>query len=119
MNNLSGNWVNELGSKMILEVNGNSLSGIYISKVGDVLGEYKLTGFVNTTEDESIVLGWIVLWVNDESNSNAVTAWSGQYQIDKETNSPVIVTTWLLTEQTNEADDWKSTMVGKDYFHLD
>jgi hypothetical protein len=54
---LNGDWFNELGSKMTLNLDGQNISGEYHS---------------------------------DED---------------------VIVTTWLLTIQTEEANDWKSTTV--------
>jgi hypothetical protein len=47
-----------------------------------------------------------------------VTAWSGEYRV-KHTDGAdqeVLKTTWLLTIETKEADEWKSTLVGQDVF---
>jgi hypothetical protein len=43
-----------------------------------------------------------------------VTGWSGQYQIID--GQETIVAMWLLTIQQRPADDWKSTLVGRDTF---
>ena len=114
MNRLNGIWYNELGSKMILVVHGNMLSGTYQTAVGDAEGIYQLSGQVNTCDDQSKALGWIVVWNNKYHNSDSVTAWSGQFQpIDA---VDTIVTTWLLTRETSPDEDWGSTLVGKDVF---
>ena len=106
---LSGDWFNELGSKMSLKVDGQDITGEYQTAVGDAEGIYDLSGRTNETNS---VLGFSVAWQNAYGDSESATAWSGQYHSDED----VIVTTWLLTDQTNESDDWKSTLVGKDVF---
>jgi hypothetical protein len=105
----SGDWFNELGSKMTLEVDGQDITGEYYTAVGDAKGIYDLSG---RTNESNTVLGFSVAWQNAYGDSESATAWSGQYHGDED----VIVTTWLLTDQTDEADDWKSTLVGKDVF---
>ena len=112
--NVSGTWYNQLGSQMILKVNGKNISGTYNTKVGDASGEYDLIGKIDIDIDESTAMGWVVLWNNQVGSSDSVTAWSGQVQaIDGEER---IVTTWLLTTETDADDDWHSTIVGKDIF---
>jgi hypothetical protein len=106
---LSGDWFNELGSKMTLQMNGQDVTGYYYTAVGDAEGTYSLTGRTNAS---NTVLGFSIAWQNDYGDSESATAWSGEYHAQDD----VIVTTWLLTAQTDEADDWKSTTVGKDVF---
>ena len=112
--NLSGTWYNELGSKMDLVANGSSITGTYHTAVGDASGIYDLVGRTDTDNDASQAIGFVVVWQNQYGSSDSVTAWSGQYQaID---GVDTIVTTWLLTSETDPDDDWRSTLVNKDYF---
>ena len=111
---LNGTWYNELGSFMTLKVKGPNLSGTYQTAVGDAEGIYELVGRVVTDEFSSEVLGWVVVWQNEYGNSESVTAWSGQCQTVG--GVPTIVSTWLLTSETDPGDDWHSTLVGKDVF---
>jgi hypothetical protein len=114
---ISGTWYNELKSHMILEVNGRSIRGTYRTRVGAAWGEYQLTGQVDNDNDQSAAIGWVVVWNNDQyGSSDSVTAWSGQVQVDKESGIEKMVTTWLLTCETDEDDNWHSTIVGKDVF---
>lgn len=106
---LSGDWYNELGSKMTLIVNGQDVTGYYYTAVGDAEGIYDLAG---RTNDNNTVVGFSVAWQNAYGDSESATAWSGEYHQQDD----IIVTTWLLTSQTDEPDDWKSTLVGKDIF---
>jgi hypothetical protein len=106
---LNGDWFNELGSKMTLNVDGQDISGKYFTAVGDAEGIYDLSG---RTNEDNTVLGFSIAWQNSYGDSESATAWSGEYHSDED----VIVTTWLLTDQTDEANDWKSTTVGKDVF---
>lgn len=112
--NISGTWYNELGSKMVLQVMGKRISGTYHTKVGDASGDYELVGQMDTDNDESTAIGWVVIWNNQYGSSDSVTAWSGQVQEFNGVES--IVTTWLLTAETDEGDDWHSTLIGKDIF---
>ncbi len=56
-----------------------------------------------------------VQWINKAfGNSESTTTWSGQrYTID---GNPMIYTTWLLTSKQCIANNWKSTLIGKDEF---
>ena len=112
--NLNGTWYNELGSKMILETNGNNIVGTYNTGVGDASGTYKLVGLFNASDEPSLSIGWVVVWSNEAGNSESVTSWSGQLQpVD---GQDTIVATWLLTSETDSDDDWQSTKVGIDRF---
>jgi len=70
-----------------------------------------------TSADGSQVIGWVVRWHNPDPTKpiHAVTVWCGQYQKNKK-NEEVISTQWLLTEATDFADDWESTLIGNDLF---
>jgi hypothetical protein len=111
---LNGTWYNELGSIMTLQTNGNIISGTYQTAVGDASGIYSLIGQIIVDESSSLALGWVVVWQNQYGNSDSVTTWSGQLQ--SVNGTPTIVTTWLLTSETDPNDDWHSTIVGKDVF---
>ena len=111
---LTGTWYNELGSKMVLRGRDSNITGTYQTKVGDAKGIYRLVGRTDTDHDQSQAVGWIVAWQNEYGSSDSVTAWSGQLQeID---GLETIVTTWLLTGETDPNNDWRSTLVGKDVF---
>lgn len=111
---LNGKWYNELGSCMTLTVNGNSVTGTYQTAVGDASGTYDLVGRTDTDNDASQAVGFVVAWQNQYGSSDSVTSWSGQYQIIEGVDT--IVTTWLLTQETDTNDDWASTLVNKDIF---
>lgn len=112
---LEGTWHNELGSTMVLKVVGKSISGNYVTGVGDAEGSYDLVGSTDPSpSNEGQAVGWVVVWSNDKKNSHAVTTWSGEYQVND--GQEVITTTWLLTSETNPDDDWASTLVGQDVF---
>lgn len=114
MANLNGTWYNELGSVMTIQTNGNIISGTYQTSVGDATGVYTLIGQTDTDNDASQAVGWVVVWQNQYGSSDSVTTWSGQFQVVD--GIPTIVTTWLLTQETDPHDDWRSTLVGQDVF---
>ena len=102
-------WYNELGSKMILKVSDDgSITGSYDSAVGKATNLETLSGRLNLNSPQTI--GWVVAW----SKVNAVTSWSGQIMMIN--NIPTIITTWLLTSQTSESDEWESTLTDQDVF---
>jgi hypothetical protein len=113
---ISGEWYNELGSRMNLIVSGLSLTGSYETKVGRGSGSYKLYGMlVPGSEPPGEAVGFVVGWLNDTGSSYSVTTWSGQSLIAAG-GQQEIVTTWLLTTETTPGDSWKSTLVGRDIF---
>ena len=60
-------------------------------------------------------MGFTVQWHNAFLNSKSVTTWSGQRQTDAQ-GGESIITTWLLTEETESPDAWSSTIVGTNVF---
>jgi hypothetical protein len=113
---INGIWYNELGSRMELQVlqDGN-VTGAYESKVGDVVGRYRLDGRVHTAPlpGEGQAIAWTVAWQNSRQDAHSVTAWSGQYQ---EADEASISALWLLTMETPPPDSWESTLAGEDVF---
>ncbi len=115
--NLNGKWFNELGSVMEITISNKNITGTYHTTVGNASGDYELVGQTDNDEDESQSIGFVVLWNNSYGSSDSITSWSGQAQvIDGEEK---IVTTWLLTSETDEDDVWHSTLIGKDIFTRD
>jgi len=114
MANLNGTWYNELGSVMTIQTNGNTISGTYQTAVGDATGIYDLIGQTDTDNDTCQAVGWVVVWQNQYGSLDSVTTWRGQFQVIN--GIPTIVTTWLLTQETNPNDDWRSTLVRQDTF---
>lgn len=110
---ISGTWYNELKSTMVLDaVLDGGFTGSYttaVSSDGCAKGSYRLVG---RTDGQAVA--FVVCWVNDESNCEAVSAWSGQAQtIDGEEK---IIALWLMTSETSPDKDWTSTRVGQDVF---
>ena len=109
-----GTWYNEIGSQMNLQCVGKNISGTYHTSVGNASGIYNLSGQMDTDLDQSTAIGWVVVWNNEYGSSDSITAWSGQVQtVD---GVLYIVTTWLLTSETEQDDNWHSTFIGKDIF---
>ena len=105
----SSTWYNELGSVMVLNADGNGgLTGTYKSAVGTSPVPVALSG--RYTLQNPITIGWSVAW----SAVNATTSWSGQAIVINGVQT--IVTTWLLTSQTSQSDEWESTMIDQDVF---
>lgn len=116
MMSLAGEWTNELGSRMRLDADkGGCLKGTYHTQVGDAKGVYRLVGAYDPDGIRgSQSLAFCVAWENDDLKSHSATAWAGQFQRDDE--GDVILTTWLLTRETDRPDDWESTNVGQDVY---
>lgn len=113
---LEGTWFNELGSEMILEVNGIIVTGTYQTAVGDAQGIYELYGATDfePVNPNNQAVGFVVAWDNQYGSSHSVTAWSGQWQMIN--GQETITTMWLLTSETDASQDWQSTLIGKDAF---
>ena len=110
-------WHNELGSTMTLtirdEIKG-SFTGTYCSAVGNAENEYDLVGRFDTAGD---TLGWVVSYQNELRNAHSTCAWSGHMELSHDKDQrPLLHTTWLLTTQTSDEDDWQATNVGFDTF---
>ena len=112
---VAGNWYNELGSVMGLNISGSVISGTYQTAVGVATGIYALTGGLDTLpQSGGQAVGFVVAWVNEYGTSNSVTTWSGQYQVIAGVEQ--IHTLWLLTRETYPSDNWASTLIHNDLF---
>jgi hypothetical protein len=112
---LDGDWYNELKSKMVLSVKGADITGHYHTEVGDATGIYELRGRVDTKGGRSRAIGFVVSWENEHGRSESVTTWSGEVETNDQ-GEDRIFTTWLLTKETDPANNWKSTLVRQDVF---
>ncbi len=111
---IRGRWFNELKSQMVIDVQGSTITGKYHTGVGDAQGEYDLVGRVNMLDQSNATIGFVVNWQNGFEDTDAVTAWSGEIrEID---GTQYMTTTWLLTKETLQENEWRATIVGKDYF---
>ena len=103
-----------------VDTSAGTFSGRYNSIVGVAEEEYLLLGRFGANN----TLGWTVSWTNQHTpNGRSTSAWSGQMQMVTLSPggepTPTILATWLLTEATKPDDDWDSTNVGMDTFHLE
>jgi hypothetical protein len=98
-----------------VEVEGEDVRGTYCTAVGGAKGPYALGGRrVSAPSRQGEAVGFVVAWTNDEWSSQSATTWSGQYQVVG--GAEVLHTTWLLTRETDPAEDWQSSFVGQDVF---
>lgn len=106
---LSGVWVNELGSLVKLDACEGRLSGRYTSLVGGSHEEEELSGFyVPDPGNGGAVVGFVVAW----PSSCSITTWSGRYRADHD----LMTAFWLMREDTPAPNAWRSTTVGCDVF---
>lgn len=120
---LTGLWINEFGSQMMIyqvDQSTGFLVGEYSSHTG-ATGTYLLTGITDNNPAPNVNSQTIVFnvsWRNiDGPNDNTqywVSGFSGQYQLID--NEPIIVTTYLLVENTDPSNDWGSTIIDKSTF---
>ena len=74
-----------------------------------------LNCFIGTYDKDGSTIGWAVTFNNSKhGDSKSTCVWTGERQLDD--TKPVILTTWLLTMQTDPKNNWESTMVGHDIF---
>nr|XP_020656385.1 synaptopodin 2-like protein [Pogona vitticeps] len=116
---LTGTWVNDLGSKMVIsEVdNGGQFKGSYLTAVSSVenavIRESPLHGIQHhPSRRAQPTFGLTVHWDFSES----VTVFAGQCFVN-EKGEETLETMWLLrSEEKTHADDWKATRVGRNVF---
>ncbi|XP_072849208.2 avidin [Pogona vitticeps] len=116
---LTGTWVNDLGSKMVIsEVdNGGQFTGSYLTAVSSVenavIRESPLQGIQHhPSRRAQPTFGLTVHWDFSES----VTVFAGQCFVN-EKGEETLETMWLLrSEEKTHADDWKATRVGRNVF---
>jgi hypothetical protein len=125
---IAGTWWNELNSKMVLKrgrKDRRQVTGKYHTNVGNAQARvYQLVGRCDDFGGADQLLSWVVVWdppdpptnPTDPPNKPSITAWAGQYHVDRQTGIEFITTTWLLTSMTTAADDWSSTKVSMDVF---
>ena len=108
---LRGIWDNQLGSELSLEDDGEGgLTGTYRSATGVSPGAtYLVRGAYDVvTPGPCRVVGFVVSWGEHQT----VTAWSGRFDPEEDT----IRASWLMTTESDEAQEWRSTFVGHDTF---
>ncbi|KAM6329442.1 avidin-like isoform 2-T2 [Alca torda] len=114
---LSGRWVNDLGSNMTIgAVNGKGeFTGSYHTAVTATRNEIQLSplqGSQHHTNKGQPTFGFTVNW----SFSDSITVFTGQCFVDKD-GKEVLKTMWLLRSRVdNINDDWKATRVGINVF---
>ncbi|KAE8576923.1 hypothetical protein XENTR_v10004366 [Xenopus tropicalis] len=112
--NMSGTWVNELGSVLSLVAKGPHLSGSLQSSVETSQGAAgdekmgKVVGVLGDGEQPTFTMS--VKW-----SAGSVSTWAGQ--CFWRTNCPVLRAIWLLrSEVSTEDKNWKATRIGEDLF---
>ncbi|NWR40488.1 AVID protein, partial [Tachuris rubrigastra] len=109
--NLSGHWVNDLGSNMTIFAVGEkgNFTGLYNTAVVDnpnKIQQSPLLGFQHLTNPiNQPTFGFTVNW----SFSDSITVFTGQCFVDKD-GKEVLKTMWLLRSRVDDIeDDWKAT----------
>ncbi|XP_073537691.1 avidin-related protein 4/5-like [Phyllobates terribilis] len=104
--NVTGVWVNTLGSVLKLSAEGSQLKGslhssveLYPGAAGDLMTG-KLIGLIGHGDQPTFTMS--ITW-----KEGSVTAWVGQcFQMS---DCPVLKTMWLLRSKATVEDDWKAT----------
>ncbi len=110
----SGEWWNELCSRMDLDVENGRLSGSYWTGVGSGQDEeFELTGFVS---------GDLIAYSVNFGSQGSLTSWSGQHTVER--GEEKIKTMWLLagnlSSDEEEADTlWRSIWTGANTYTRD
>jgi hypothetical protein len=90
----AGTWVNEKGSAMILEQQGDRISGRYVTRIGheDVAGkDHSIVGVANGT-----TIGFVVAW----PAAGSVTSWAGRLEADAD-GKATLHTVWHLVRSVS------------------
>ena len=109
----SGHWVNELNSYMDLKINGNIVSGNYVSAVTEAgpgpTPPYPIYGSV-----AGDLINFNVNWGEE------ITAWIG-HGVILAGGAPRILTLWQIVhtiqDETDPENQWKTVSAGADEFH--
>jgi hypothetical protein len=110
----AGTWVNERGSAMILEQQGDRISGCYVTRIGheDVAERnHPVVGVANDT-----TIGFVVAW----PAAGSVTSWAGRIDTDADGNA-TLHTMWHLVrsvsgEPPRELGIWESFLTNSSVF---
>lgn len=113
---LKGHWYNELGSELVLTIDGNDVRGTFRTTVGDAPDVYRVVGLTDEApSSDTQVVAFSVVWDNlRQWDLHSVTTWSGQYQ--RVAGDEVLATFWARTMETEPNSDAQPTRVGKDLF---
>ncbi|XP_053552687.1 avidin-like [Bombina bombina] len=113
--NVSGVWLNELGSVLNLSADGPRLSGTFHSSVESSSGATgegiigKVLGVVGQSDQPTFTMS--VSW-----EGGSVSTWAGQCFL--RSHHPVLRTVWLLrAEASSEDQNWSATRIGENTFH--
>ncbi|XP_056406028.1 avidin-related protein 1-like isoform X2 [Hyla sarda] len=112
--NVTGVWVNTLGSVLKLFAEGSQLKGSLHSSVAlypGAAGERmtgKLIGLIGQGDQPTFTMS--VSW-----KEGSITAWVGQ--CFQTSDCPVLKTIWLLRSKATLEDNWKATRIGEDVFY--
>ncbi len=104
----SGDWKNELLSKMHLKQAGSSLSGSYTSYkngAGEIAATGDLVGWAS---------GKLIAFSVNWKGLNSITAWVGQFVEDQD--GPRLETLWQMTKTVPDGSEWESINAGADRF---
>jgi hypothetical protein len=112
---LKGQWVNELGSALIIEDVGpdGKIIGQYASSTGVDGKVFPLTGWMNRSEEnpEEINIAFMVRW----TGYGSITSWTG-YCVEDE-DGIRIKTIWNLVRSGKE-HDWERIITNSSTFTL-
>ncbi|NXA93081.1 AVID protein, partial [Melanocharis versteri] len=117
--NLTGRWVNDLGSNMtITTVNANGVfAGSYHTAVTATSNEIKVSPLQGAqqrgpNQKGQPTFGFTVHW----TFSDSITVFTGQCFVDDD-GKEILKTMWLLRSRVeNIKSDWKATRVGINVF---
>lgn len=110
-NDLKGEWVNELGSVLVINdiSDDHQIIGEYRSSTG-VDGEvFPLLGWVNNTEGQVVSIAFSVRW----EGYGSITSWTGSCDSDEE--GPRMKVLWHLARPDQEFE-WERVIVNSSVF---
>lgn len=114
---ITGKWRNELGSNVTFSALPDGvLQGEYTTAVGNAKVTHKLHGSWTPLNNGSALMGWSVCWIklNEPWDPKSVASWSAKLFNDGD--KPKIISSWYLTTNVPNADNWKNTNANKDQF---
>ena len=92
-------------------------SGIFNAIHHNYEGTTAVFNVVGYKDPDGNTMSWSFLWQTSQLDSCASISWSGQTQY-LANGDAVILTTWVLTIQTSSENNWDSTRIGTDQFHI-
>ena len=98
---------------MEYDTDSGFFNGIHHNYHGLMTGTFHVSGY---KDPDGNTMSWSLGWQTNQLDSCAVISWSGQTQY-LANGDPVILTTWLVTQQTDPEHNWNSTLIGTDQFY--